>query len=139
MHHAQLFEERGKRLEEEMILGIGEPELAVADILDAVEVIQWHQHQISVKITRALSGTENEEEIPEVLEECRRDSDGSAKVALLGIDRLITAWETLLNGLGDESGAIKKVIAHLDRIRVIVEECFPQARLFVRPGFDQEI
>ena len=138
-HHPLLFEEKRKRLEEEMILGVGEPLLVVADILDAAEVIQWHRHQIFVKILRALTGMEHEEEMPEVWEECQRDSDGSAKVALLGIDRSITAWGTLMNGLEDESRGITKIIVHLDRLRLTVEEHFPGASSFVRPGFDQEI
>jgi hypothetical protein len=136
--HAALFEEKGIKLENEMILGIGDPELAVADILDASEVIHWHQYQIYVKLMRALTGRKDEEEAPEMWEEYQRDSDGSAKVALIGIDRSITAWETLHTLLSDENGRIRKVTEHLTQLRNSVERIFPRARSFVRPGFDQE-
>lgn len=136
--HAALFEEKGKKLENEMLLGMGDPESALADMMDASEVIRWHQYQIYVKMMRALTGMEDEEEMPELWEEYQRDSDGSAKVALIGIDRSITAWETLQTVLGDESGGIRKIIDRLSKLQTSLEQIFPRARTFVRPGFDRE-
>ena len=63
----------------------------VSDLEDAREVIQWYQYQIAVKTMRALSGRKEELEDPEIAD-FPKDSDGSAKVALIGIDRSIAAW-----------------------------------------------
>jgi hypothetical protein len=104
---------------------------------DAREVIQWYQYQIAVKTMRALSGQKEEfEEDPE-LAEFPRDSDGSAKVALIGIDRSIAAWRMMQLSLPERAESIVPLILQLERLRQCVEKSFPDARDFVRPGFDE--
>ncbi|HEV2833926.1 MAG TPA: hypothetical protein VGW58_01340 [Pyrinomonadaceae bacterium] len=104
---------------------------------DAREVIQWYQYQIAVKIMRALScrsdGWEDEPEMAEF----PKDSDGSAKVALIGIDRSIAAWRLVQLSLPDGADSIVPLILQLERLRKRVERSFPEARDFVRPGFDE--
>ena len=102
---------------------------------DAREVIQWYQYQIAVKIMRALSGRTEELADPE-LAELPKDSDGSAKVALIGIDRSIAAWRLMQLSLPERAGSIVMLILQLDRLRHRLEKCFPDARAFLRPGFD---
>ena len=101
---------------------------------DAREVVQWYQYQIAVKTIRALSGR-REEEGPE-LGDFPRDSDGSAKVALIGIDRSIAAWRLMQLSLPARAGSIVTLILQLERLRQRLEKGFPEARAFVRPGFD---
>jgi hypothetical protein len=101
---------------------------------DAREVIQWYQYQIAVKTIRALS-SRREEDGPE-LAECPKDSDGSAKVALIGIDRSIAAWRLMQLSLPERAGSIVPLILQLARLRQRLEKGFPHARDFVRPGFD---
>ena len=108
----------------------------VCDLEDAREVIQWYQYQIAVKTMRALSGRKEElEEDPEIMD-FPKDSDGSAKVALIGIDRSIAAWRMMQLSLPDRVESIVPLILQLDRLRQRVENTFPQARDFIRPGFD---
>jgi hypothetical protein len=57
---------------------------------EALEVIRWYQHFIYVKLMRAIRGELEERE--EAFDEFARDSEGSAKIALIGIDRSIGAW-----------------------------------------------
>ncbi len=103
---------------------------------DAREVIQWYQYQIAVKTIRALSGR-REEEDPE-LADFPKDSDGSAKVALIGIDRSIAAWRLMQLSLPERAGSIMTLMLQLERLRQRLEKGFPQARDFVRPGFDED-
>lgn len=104
---------------------------------DAREVIQWYQYQIAVKTMRALSGRREElEEDPE-MSEFPKDSDGSAKVALIGIDRSIAAWRLMQLSLPERAGSIVPLILQLERLRHRLEKGFPEARDFVRPGFDE--
>jgi hypothetical protein len=103
---------------------------------DAREVIQWYQYQIAVKTMRALSGRKEEIEDPEIAD-FPKDSDGSAKVALIGIDRSIAAWRLMQLSLSDRAESIVPLILQLDSLRTKLEESFPQARDFMRPGFDQ--
>ncbi len=104
---------------------------------DAREVIQWYQYQIAVKIMRALScrgdGWEDEPEMADF----PKDSDGSAKVALIGIDRSIAAWRWMQLSLPERLDSIVPLILQLERLRRRVEKAFPEARGFVRPGFDE--
>ena len=107
------------------------------EIRDAKEIISWYQPLIQVKIMRALrSKAEDEESEPDSRD---RDADGSAKVALIGIDRSLAAWgvlhERLQHGLED----IREIMLFLERLRRKVETVFPGARTFVRPGFDEDL
>jgi hypothetical protein len=104
---------------------------------DAREVIQWYQYQIAVKIIRALScRSDGWEDNPE-LADFPKDSDGSAKVALIGIDRSIAAWRLVQLSLPDRADSVVPLILQLERLRKRVEKSFPEARDFVRPGFDE--
>jgi len=101
----------------------------------SVEVIQWYQHQIYIKLKRAVHSTQDIDF--EIENNFPKDSDGSAKVALIGMDRSISAWGKLLNYFTDQEQEILNIIAHLERLRTSTENEFPEARAFVRPGFDE--
>ena len=100
---------------------------------DAREVIQWYQYQIAVKTMRALSARIDEQETTDF----PQDSDGSAKVALIGIDRSIGAWRLMQLSLPERESSIVPLILQLERLRQRTEKVFPEAREFVRPGFDE--
>jgi len=106
---------------------------------DAREVIQWYQYQIAVKIMRALSCRSDGWEDDPSLAEFPKDSDGSAKVALIGIERSIAAWRWMQLSLPDRADSIVPLILQLERLRQRVEKSFPEAREFVRPGFDEVV
>jgi hypothetical protein len=102
---------------------------------EAVDVVSWYQHQIYVKLMRAVRG--DLEERPEILDEFPKDSDGSAKVALIGIDRSIAAWGEIRNCFPLQDNDSMKLLVHLEQLRRLVEKAFPDARAFIRPGFDR--
>lgn len=101
---------------------------------EAVQVIRWYQHLIAVKVMRAIRGKAEEDE--EGPDEFPRDSDGSAKVALIGIDRSIGAWGVIprCNRLYEKS--VLEMVSLLKLLREAVEATFPAARSFFRPGLD---
>jgi hypothetical protein len=111
---------------------------AAERLVDAREIISWYQYQIAVKTIRALSSKMDEQEFhdPE-MDEFPCDSDGSAKVALLGIDRSIAAWRMMQLSLPERADSIVPLILQLERLRRRTEKQFPAARDFVRPGFDE--
>jgi hypothetical protein len=104
---------------------------------DAREVIHWYQYQIAVKTIRALSGRKEELEEDAELAEFPKDSDGSVKVALIGIDRSIAAWRMMQLSLPERAGSIVPLILQLEVLRQRLEKNFPDARDFIRPGFDE--
>ena len=109
--------------------------IELSDLEDAREVIQWYQYQIAVKTMRALSGRKEELDDPETAD-FPKDSDGSAKVALIGIDRSMAAWRMMQLSLPERVESIVPLILQLERLRRRLEKSFPQARDFIRPGFD---
>ncbi len=98
---------------------------------DAVEVIYWYNFFISAKITRAISGLADKDEYSDY------DMNGSAKIALISIDRLIASWAVVLNENQDIEDEILDILISLAEIRKRTEKTFPDARKFIRPGFDE--
>ena len=132
-----LFEEKADELRLKVALDIPNvnPVGEAVRLKDAVEIIRWYQHQIYVKLMRALRGEVIEE--PEILDEFPKDSDGSAKVALIAMDRSIAAWGQMRKHFPEREDEILDLLVHLDRLRRKIEKVFPAARAFVRPGFDE--
>ena len=102
---------------------------------DCVEIIRWYQHFIFVKLGRAFSSLVEEQENSEFAAE--RDADGTAKVALISIDRSLSAWSILQEMFPDKTDSILEMLVYLDRLRKGVEAKFPKARKFKRAGFDE--
>ncbi|MDZ7760206.1 MAG: hypothetical protein U5L00_08130 [Desulfovermiculus sp.] len=101
---------------------------------EAKEIISWYLFLIQAKIMRALHGQAEEEESE--LESYGRDADGSAKVALIGIDRSLAAWGVVHENMQQDREGLQDIMFCLERLRRKVETVFPHARDFVRPGFD---
>jgi hypothetical protein len=59
-------------------------------------------------------------------------------VALIGIDRSIAAWRMMQLSLPRRGESIVPLMLQLERLRQRLEKSFPQARDFIRPGFDQK-
>ena len=110
----------------------------VEKVGDAVEVIRWYQFQIAVKIMRGLMRDDDEdEESDESPFAHQKDSDGSVKVALLGMSRSIGAWGRLSEEFPEHAHTIVPLLVHLERLRRRTELSFPNAMNFIRPGFDE--
>ena len=105
------------------------------DLDEAVEVIRWYQYLICAKVIRAVRGMIEDEE--EESDELPKDSDGSAKIALIAIDRSIGAWAAVRQYLTNDAKGVIDIIAFLDSLREALEKAFPRARGFIRPGFDE--
>jgi hypothetical protein len=89
---------------------------------------------IPTKVYRALSEWLLSRSEPE---DGSADHDGSAKVALLSIDRSRTAWiATAERGLAPTT-EVEPFVSELGVLADELERLFPQARAFVRPGFDE--
>jgi len=101
---------------------------------EALEVILWYQVFLPPKLYRALISKTEEMELEE--DDFPKDSEGSAKIALIGIDRSLSAWGELAAQCEGQVVALRKIVNHLTRLREMVEKEFPGARAFFRPGFD---
>ena len=100
---------------------------------DPRAVIGWYGTMIPSKLARALGGIgfadPGDEEEP-------TDYDGSAKVALISIERSRGAWQQI--AAAEPSCATPgPAVAELNWLEQEVERMFPKARRFVRPAFDE--
>jgi hypothetical protein len=100
-------------------------------IEEIIEIIHWYQYQIEVKLTRAFYSKDMDDEISV------KDMNGSAKVVLIGIDRSIGAWGQLLRLFPEREKSILEFLNLLEQILSITENTFPDARSFIRSGFDE--
>jgi len=130
MHH---WLERNKP--EQRLIYTGEtsemPRENTTRLKDTIEVIYFYNFFISAKIYRALTGIGDYEE-----GEVQTDSNGSAKIALIALERLIAAWAVLMENMPEHEDEILKFLASLAEVRKMTESIFPLARKFKRPGFD---
>jgi hypothetical protein len=104
---------------------------------DARAIIEWHHTRIWIKLARALTSDATAAAFGELTGgRLQTDANGSAKVALLGIDASAAAWRAIAAAGPAESAAAGAVATDLDRLATRVEQRFPDARRFIRPGFD---
>jgi hypothetical protein len=97
-----------------------------------IEVVVWYHALIAVKIYRALASAAMVQRGKPGLTD---DAQGSAKVALIGMDRSRKALRQLQMKLHDSR--VERLISRLDRLSGEVERRFPDARAFLRPGLDE--
>lgn len=124
------------------------------DVSDAIEVIRWYQFFVAAKVFRALMARDRrviDEELPgddifaggegdddeAPLETAGDDSDGSAKIALIAIDRSSSAWRVMQSSMPEKAESIVLILLELERLRRTAEQTFANARDFIRPGFDE--
>lgn len=102
-------------------------------VTDPIAVITWFSSLIASKIRRALTGLaefDGTRDVPP-------DHEGAAKVALLGIDRSFAAWQQLVAEQRVGAAEARPCLEELAWIRAQLEAAIPDARAFVRPGFDE--
>ena len=124
---------------QQMDLGIHSDEETlsyVQTIKDCLEIVQWYLFMIAVKFNRALSG-KLEDDGWEEANGFQKDSDGSAKVALISTQRTFDAWLKLFELLPNEEQNLIPILGLLQKILKKGEEDFPNAKNFIRPGFDE--
>jgi hypothetical protein len=128
-----LFIEKTEELKTQIFLELpgSNSQSEALNIKDSTDIIRWYQHQIYVKVKRAVSGL-----LRNTIDEDPKDSDGSAKVALIAADRSIAAWGQIYKHFPEQKDSIINILAHLDLLRKEIESTFPNARRFIRAGFD---
>ena len=108
-----------------------------ASLVDALSVLGRYLFFIPVEIKCGLHGLLNEEGFEETDQSSDPQSyaNGKVKIGLIAIDRSLLAWNQLSEaGYGHSA---RPLIELLECIRTKLENRFPLARGFVRPGFDE--
>jgi len=113
---------------------------AAADsvLAEALDVVMHDSLFIEAKVRRALDGwdrhlTDRDGEGED--DAIQNDWNGSAKITLLVVQRSEIAWRVIAQALSDRvASELADAVRDLGRV---VEQEFPQAMSFVRPGFDE--
>lgn len=138
-NNKEFFEEKGVEIQRltEMELPIDFDELN--SVKDALEIIQQYAAFIGVKARRAISGMEDMHDT-EIWGDPphQNDANGSAKIAVITIERSLGAWEILRKQWPEKSDEILDMLVQLSKLRQRLEQLFPDWHKFVRPGFDTE-
>ncbi|PZX56485.1 hypothetical protein [Algoriphagus chordae] len=114
---------------------ISEAEAKKAKVEEALEVIQWYLFFIHVKSKRVLHDLADDiwEEYPESEKSC----NGSAKIAMISIERSMQAWKILFDLLESEQDSILNLLVLLEKSRKLMVALVPNYAQFIRPGFDE--
>jgi hypothetical protein len=104
-------------------------------VREAMQVIGWDSHLIHAKVARALNGRdEYPGGAPFERSMIQSDWNGSAKVALISVQRSEPAWRVVAAATCDAGAGV--LAASLDELRQEMNREFPRAADFRRPGFD---
>jgi hypothetical protein len=109
----------------------------IVALTDAVEVINWYRFFICAKIHRALTGLNMIDKNDLYVHPIQNDANGSAKIAILGMERSIAAWEVIRNAFPEKTDELLDILVLLSRLRNSLKRNFPQTKDFIRPGFDE--
>lgn len=126
--------EAGKTLDAKELLAADPEDEAEAEV---ISVLYWYQHFIAAKIQRSLLGMLDIDGFEDDSErnDPQSDANGSAKIALIAIERSLLAWTYVISP--KNADRVRPLIELLEKLKYITEEKFPKARDFVRPGFDE--
>jgi len=97
----------------------------------AVEVLQWYCFFIAAKVHRAHFDLTNMNDGDD-----EYDHLGSAKIALIAVERSLSALSALYRALPSQEDKILGFLAKLARIKKELRRTFPRVEEFKRPGFD---
>lgn len=127
-----VLEIRSQDLADDLWRWFKQRDLSQANVAEPMEVLHHFGIFVGAKIHRALQGLAEEEPL-----EPDSDAYGSAKAALLGLERMRAAWHQLI---AERSVAEKEAAPFVTTIGWLIEEIdrlVPGARAFIRPGFDE--
>ena len=106
-----------------------------AILVEALDVASRDAFFIHVKLLRALDGRDRMMHGEEFEDHpVQNDWNGSAKVALISIVRSVEAWDVIARATGDPDA--RHIHVQLAQFQQDVEQHFPDAWKFIRPGFD---
>lgn len=98
----------------------------------AVETIQYFSLFVPMKMMRAFSQVARHGPGDQ-----QSDANGSGKAALLALERMEAAWRTLIDTSHYSAREAAPFLAEIGRMQRNLGRAVPNARGFVRPGFDE--
>lgn len=105
---------------------------ANASVRVAVETIEHFTLFVPVKMLLCLGTVSRDGPGPH-----QSDANGWGKAALLGLERMRAAWTLLVATRHYSESDVAPFLSEISRMQRNLERAVPDARAFVRPGFDE--
>jgi hypothetical protein len=105
---------------------------ANASVRTAIETIEHFTLFVQVKMLLCL-GTVARDGAGDQ----QSDANGWGKAALLGLERMRAAWRLVVETRHYSESDVAPFLSEIDRMQRNLERAVPNARAFVRPGFDE--
>jgi hypothetical protein len=119
----------------EMMVMINDEE-SVIKLKDTMEVLQWYCFFIGAKVHRASLDLDERQNNPDDEYNVYSDNLGSAKIAIIAIERSIDALSVFYRGFKEKEDALLEILVELASLKKQLLEIFPGVMDFKRPGFD---
>lgn len=110
--------------------GINEGVKIAVPVKEQLDIVHWYMNFIAVKFSRALLMKTS----ANYKDQC--DSNGSAKIAIIAVERSIAALSELLKLKPAFEDDFLPALARLNRLKKRAMSEFPDAMQFKRPGLD---
>ena len=124
------------KIKAEQLLIAGYDETRAVKFADAWEVVQWYSVFIAAKVHRAHFELDERLEDEEDKYNVFSDNLGSAKIAIIAIQRSIGALSAMYSAMPENEDDYLQFLSLLSKIKKLMLETFPTAMDFKRPGFD---
>jgi hypothetical protein len=105
---------------------------ANAAVRMAAETIEHFTLFVPVKMMLCLGTVSREGPGPQ-----QSEANGWGKAAMLGLDRMRAAWKILVDTRHYSESDVAPFLSEIDRMQRNLDRAVPNARGFVRPGFDE--
>ena len=112
-------------------------EASIIKFKDALDVIRWYCFFIGAKVHRAHLDLKERQNAPDDEFSVYSDNLGSAKIAIIAIDRSMNALSLFYAELKEKEDDILKFLTKLSGIKKQMLKTFPGVMEFKRPGFDK--
>ena len=105
-------------------------------LVEALEVVSYDSTFVTMKLHRALNGRDRFQHGDSFDDDpVQSDWNGSAKIALMSLERSETAWRVIAQATADD--AVTRLADAVRDLHQAALDEFPRAMSFVRPGFDE--
>ncbi len=130
----ELVKEKEVEINRKNQIGIN-VEKEVAELNEAFSNIYYYLEFIDPKIRRAIEGLHDEWTMS--LAPIQNDATGTAKIAMIAIEKSLASWNYIRNQIPDIDDDALDILVNLSQMLEGMKKEFPNVNEFIRPGFDE--
>ena len=112
---------------------LDESDKALRIIDEAMNIINWYKFQIQIKLASAINYYPHN---PTFEDKIQNMHHASARIALIGINNSMKAWQSFFELLDDDNDKILNILLQLHQLQAKINQQFPLLYKFKRPGFE---